>query len=156
TNFQILYNFSVLANGYSPSGSLVEDSNGFLYGVTSLAFPGNGVIFRIQKDGSNYTVLKNLDGTDLRWPNGLTLYHGYLYGTTLQDPSANGGAYRIKTDGSGYQVLHTFSGAVDGSSPQAPPMLVNGKIYGTTTFGGNNFGTLYSLDTAGTAFTIIK
>ena len=156
SNFGILYNFSAFANGYSPAGSLVEDSNGFLYGATSLAFPGNGVVFRIQKDGSNYTVLKNFDGTDLRWPNGVALYRGFLYGTALQDPSANGGIFRIKTDGSAYQVLHTFSGAVDGSSPQGLPIIANGKVYGTTAFGGNNYGVVYSLDTLGNNFTVIK
>ena len=38
SNFQVIYDFPNLANGYSPTGSLIEDAGGTLYGTTGIAY----------------------------------------------------------------------------------------------------------------------
>jgi uncharacterized repeat protein (TIGR03803 family) len=45
-------------DGSSPTGALVEGSDGFLYGVVRFGGPaGTGTLFKIGKDGSGFTVL---------------------------------------------------------------------------------------------------
>jgi len=158
TGFEIIYPFIGVANGYAPLGSLVEDNTGTLYGVTNYSSPGAGVIFKMNKDGTGYTVLKVFDGAAIYYPvAGLTISGDYLYGACgYGGPEFKGGVFRIKKDGTGYQELHVFNGASDGSNPWAPPIVAsNGKLIGTTSGGGNNLsGTLYSIDTTGTNYVI--
>src|SRR5262249_9371515 len=100
----------------------------------------------------------------------LTLSGGVLYGTTMGSGgiSENGTVFSVKTDGSGYAVLKTFSPLNynnssntqtndDGAEPSAPLLLSEGVLYGTTQSGGSSgCGTLFKLNTDGTAFTVLK
>ena len=45
--YSVLYRFKGGADGWLPSGSLVNDDTGNLYGATSLGGNGVGVIFKI-------------------------------------------------------------------------------------------------------------
>ena len=159
-NFQILYDFSDLANGYSPIGNLVEDGAGFLYGSTNYASTGYGVVFKMNKNGTGYLVLRNFNLPDIGFPyGGLKLHMGFLYGIGyLGGTSSLGGVFRISTDGTGYQLLHSFSGTADGANPFAPPIVANdGKLYGGAMNGGSqSVGTIYSLDLNGSNFAVIK
>jgi uncharacterized repeat protein (TIGR03803 family) len=54
------------------------------------------------------------------------------------------------------RVLYSFAGGNDGAYPEAPPILVNGTLYGTTALGGNGgcafvngCGTVYALNASG-------
>ena len=160
TNFQIIYTFPTATDGYSPVGYLVEDAGGFLYGSTN--YNGNvyGAVFRINKDGTGYTVLRNFAAPDIGYPlGGLKLHMGVLYGIGYFGGASNlGGIFKMNTDGTGYQLLHSFSGIADGSNPTAPPIVANdGKLYGGALFGGaNSAGTLYRMDIDGNNFTVIK
>jgi uncharacterized repeat protein (TIGR03803 family) len=160
SNFQIIYDFSGLAQGYSPMGNLIEDGSGFLYGSTNYSSTGNGVVFKINKDGTGYTVLRNFSSPDIGYPyGGLQLHMGFLYGTGYLGGSAGlGGVFKIATDGTGYQLLHSFSGPPDGSNSYFPPIIANdGKLYGGTIFGGNDgAGVLYSMNLDGSNYTVIK
>ena len=73
-------------------------------------------------------------------------------------PTNKGGLFRIKTDGSSFQVLHDFDGVTDGELPVGTPLIAsNGKLYGSTGFGdvdGNGY--LFSMDTTGTNFTVLR
>jgi uncharacterized repeat protein (TIGR03803 family) len=160
SNFQIIYTFNNLAQGYWPLGSLVEDATGALYGITTSSTFGYGTIFKINKDGSNYTILREaVPPTDFFNPvNGLILQGGYLYASyPYGGANGNGGILRIKTDGTGYQVLHAFAGA-DGAQPIGAPIIANnGKLYGTTANGGtNNNGVVFSMDVTGANFTVLR
>lgn len=160
SNFELIFSFPVLSNGYTPVGSLVEDNNGILYGTAFYSSPGSGSVFRVNKDGSNFASLKifNIPG-ELVFPYGIMLANGYLYGACGYGGADNkGGIFRIKTDGTAYQMLHELSGTTDGSAPAAPPILAsNGKFYGTTSSGGlNGHGTIYRIDSDGSNYTILK
>lgn len=63
---------------------------------------------------------------------------------------------RVQPASSSYQVLHEFHGArgiccYDGAHPQAGLVNVNGRLYGTTSDGGEyHVGTVFSITTGGT------
>src|SRR5262249_10050831 len=110
-----------------------------LYGTTSGGGEYfNGIVFKINKDGSGFLNLHSFN-----YPDGASPYAGViegadgaLYGTTFY-----GGAYgvgvifKLNKDGSGLLKLHDFNypdaysyaGLVEGS---------DGRLYGTTTFDG--------------------
>lgn len=162
TAFQVIYSFPDFFEGNSPVGGLVEGSGGALYGTTFYGgLAGTGTIFRINKDGSGYTMLKSLDGGgDLNYPyNGLTIAGNYLYGAAGYGGAENkGGIFRIRTDGTNYQVLQDFTGATAGSLPVGSPIIAsNGKLYGTTSGGGTNGeGIVYRIDTTGSNFLVLR
>jgi len=60
-SYTVLKSFGVLTNvtGFTPEASLIQDTNGMLYGTTS-AGEGKvaGTVFKIQPDGSGFTVIK--------------------------------------------------------------------------------------------------
>lgn len=155
-NFEIIYNFNNLNNGYWPVGGLVEGTGAVLYGMTEQG-AGGPVIFRCNTNGSNYIVLKQFVGGELSGAqSGLIQYRGYLYGFMQSGGVAGqGGIFRIRTDGTGYQLMHEFNNT-DGNSPLGSPTIAtNGRIYGSASQGGTNgYGTLFSIDTAGTGFTV--
>ena len=133
----MLQNF-VGSNGGNPQGSLVLAGD-TLYGTTQQGGSsygggnGYGVVFRVNTDGSGYTILKNFSGltssSDGYSPQGsLALVGGRLYGTTFWGGSSNCGVvYRLNTDGSGYAVIKNFAGS-DGGFPQAGLFLRDGML----------------------------
>jgi len=55
-----------------------------------------------------------------------------------------------------YSVLREFSGS-DGQGPSGPLVLAGSSLYGTTYLGGNsNWGTIFTLRTNGTAFSLLR
>ncbi|HET6995187.1 MAG TPA: choice-of-anchor tandem repeat GloVer-containing protein, partial [Chitinophagaceae bacterium] len=140
-------------------GGLVEDNSGVLYGTAFYSADG-GSIFKINKDGSNFTLLKIFTSPDIRYPSaGLVQFGNYLYGTCFYGGvEGKGGVFRIRKDGTGYQEMHVFQGATDGATPYAPLYLAsNAKLYGTTSSGGTDgFGTVFRIDTSGSNYTVLK
>jgi uncharacterized repeat protein (TIGR03803 family) len=142
------------------SGTIVEDNAGVLYGTTSRALTQNGSVYKINKDGTGFAVLKLFLTSDIYTPfDGLALDNGWLYGTcNFGGAEGKGGLYRLHTDGSGYQTLHDFTGVNSGAQPRGIPLIAsNGKLYGITLVGGaTGEGTLYSMDLTGTNFTTLR
>jgi uncharacterized repeat protein (TIGR03803 family) len=167
TGFQILHPFTGGASdGSGPSGSLVLDGAGNLYGTTSVGGPtGSGTIFRLKTDGTGFHLLHAFDEEGLNPVSGLILDGaGNLYGTTEGGgPLGLGTVFKVKTDGSGFQVLHAFahlSGSASATEGQAPlGSLVldgSGNLYGTTSGGGSSdLGTVFKVKADGTAFQVL-
>jgi uncharacterized repeat protein (TIGR03803 family) len=116
------------------------------------------------------TVVTNIDGAIPY--SSLLLLGGTLYGTTsLGGTNGSGTIFALGTDGSGFKVLHNFaprgphtgppsaqtvSTNEDGYYSVGRMVAVGSKLYGTTAAGGtNNGGTLFALNTNGSAFTLI-
>jgi uncharacterized repeat protein (TIGR03803 family) len=146
-------------------------SAGTLYGVGGLGGAwGWGAVFRVNTDGTGLRLLHsftplggagnsyNSDGVE---PQDLIVYSNTLYGTTsLGGSGGEGTVFKVNTDGTGFKVLHNFNGVssntnIDGESPGGLTLAGN-ILYGTTAYGGSSgFGTLFSLNTDGTGFTVL-
>ncbi len=170
TNYQTIKNFVGL--GSNPT-ALIEGKDGNLYGtMSSGGSKWEGVVFKLSKDGSGYTVLHNFTGyrfgEDGSWPQGVTEgSDGALYGTTqtggppgdVLHATGSGTVFKVSKDGSGYTVLHRFPGmSEDGIEPWAG--LVEGRdgaLYGTTLEGGTKgaFGTVFKLNKDGGGYAVL-
>ncbi len=161
---QTLHTFTNFSDGGSPHAGLVLSGN-TLYG-TSLAGAGYGTLFKVDTDGTGYAILhrflNNSEGANPFAP--LLLSGSILYGTTRTGSgsgSGNGTVFAISTNGTGYTNLHRFSASTgfpvtnsDGAFSQAGLAISGNRLYGTTSGGGKwANGTLFALNTDGTAFT---
>jgi uncharacterized repeat protein (TIGR03803 family) len=175
--FSVLHDFSFLdsvtgtnADGALPWSRLVL-SGETLFGTASAGGSGgNGVVFSLKTNGSNFTILHNF--TPMDWvtatnsdgaipTGGLVLSNDTLYGTTTSGGSGGRGTiFSIPTNGLSFTVLHHFSATdpitetnVDGAAPCATLTLSGSILYGTAPAGGSGAsGTIYSLKTDGTQF----
>jgi uncharacterized repeat protein (TIGR03803 family) len=157
----VLYSFRGSPDGGSPSGDVILDATGNLYGTTLLdGVYGYGIVFELGM--RKETVLYSFsDGTDGGQPNGLIRdTAGNLYGTTYTggnipcDPISNGCGTVFEFDTTGKEtVLYRFLGwpYTDGELPLAPLIMDNvGNLYGTTFQGGVfSGGTVFELTKAG-------
>ena len=160
--FTLLHSFSAGADGANPAYGLTL-SGTTLYG-TSFGGGARGNIFSVGTDGSDFTVLYSFGGgTDGAYPGQLTLSGSTLYGmtawsTVVSYGDSGGTIFSIGTDGSSFTVLHNFTGgALDGQSGYNDGLVVSGStLYGMTTEGGAaNDGTVFSIGTDGSAFTLL-
>jgi len=143
----VLYNFCSLsdcADGSFPSGNLVEDSAGNLYGTV---LGGEGV-FELSPNGSGGWS-EALIYPDINIQAGLAIdTAGAIYGVDA-DSSGAGHVFKLSLSQSGWvaENIHTFNGSPDGLYPNGPPAIDSeGKVYGTTTNGGSkNYGTVWKL-----------
>jgi len=159
--FTMLYNFgSTTSDGTHPTGALVRDAAGNLYGTTSAGGTlGYGTVFKVDPIG-NETVLYNFTGgTDGKYPRGLAGdAAGNLYGTTEDggDPACDPGygcgtIFKLDVNGN-FTVLHAFAGYPgDGELPEASLVWgPGGKLYGTTRNGGRHGrGTIFRMTVEG-------
>ena len=158
--FTVLHNFTGATNdGAYPDASLIL-SDSTLFGTTGGGGTYNeGTVFSINTNGTGFTVLYNFTGTnDGANPYAsLILSDSTLFGTTGQGGTNNEGTvFSINTNGSGFTVLHSFIGTNDGAYPQASLILADGTLFGTTKQGGtNNEGTVFSINTNGSGFTVL-
>ena len=164
TNFQLLHTFTDgPGDGSYPHGSLVGSDSTF-YSMTSAGGTnGNGTIFKINADGSNYQLLHSFGGgtNNGAWPGLATLTPSgsTLYGTTSAGgTSGKGTLFKIDTNGTGFTLLHNFiGGSADGSGPASGATVQAGTmLYGTTEGGGSNSkGAIYEIKTDGTGFQLL-
>ena len=154
------------ANGITPTGRLIEVTNGLLYGQTESGGELNsGALFKYNYLNNVYTLLKsfsnalgagcNTDGFLASAPN------GKLYGL-----NEKGGIPRDFNDGLGsmfefdytnnvYRKVANFGASKDGETPQGSLMLApNGKTYGVTYRGGTySTGVIYEYDYQNNTYT---
>jgi len=169
------------SDGNRPQGDLLTDGS-TLYGTAQYGGTnGNGTVFKINTDGSGFTVIKTFSatflGTNVIFGNplvsgtntdgsrpigSLVLDGSTLYGTTYHGGTSNGVVFATQTDGSGYTVLKYFSsisGALgagtnsDGAAPIAGLTLNGDTLYGVAVGGGAGAGgSIFKLNTNGTRF----
>lgn len=161
TGYTVLRNFAFANDGRQPYAGVTISGN-TLYGTTyyggSVSFRG-GTVFKVNTDGSGYTVLKSFDyyneGGNIQ--GGLVLSGNTLYGTAAYGGSAYGGTvFKVNTDGSDFTVLKTFNRTTDGGDLYAGLTLVGSTLYGTAANGGSsNKGTVFKMNTDGSGFTVL-
>ena len=163
SGFAILHHFNwTTGNGANPQGPPVL-SGSTLYGVTlyggTSTYPGgDGTVFKINTDGSDFTILHTfLGGADNgALPTGGLVQSGStLYGTTMLGGDASKGTiFKVETDGSGFALLHEFSTS-DGNSPNGL-LLYGTTLYGVTAAGGSSDkGTVFKIETDGGGFSVL-
>jgi uncharacterized repeat protein (TIGR03803 family) len=133
----VLYSFGGGSDGSSPQGSLVQASDGNLYGTTFFGGTNNsGTVYRISTNGG-YAQIYSFAGIEGACPSAglMQAEDGYLYGTTyLGGTNSLGTVFRITTGGT-LTSLYSFRGENDGAYPQC--VLAQGPafaLYGTTTY----------------------
>jgi len=121
-------NYTEIRSGFKQIKTLFEGKDGFLYGIDEgdRYGPESGILFRIQKDGGNYT--RTVIGKDKVLTEQAS--DGFLYGTEYNT------VFKMNKDGSGLSVLWEAK-SEDVSRPaggvkEAP----DGKLYGVFQNGG--------------------
>ena len=156
--YTVLHRFKFTGGGDGgyPSGVLVLDAAGNIYGTAgSGGATQSGIVFMLDKTGHE-TVLHRFSGPDGSGPYaGLTFDSaGYLYGTTYYGGSSNEGVvFKLDPTTGTETVLHDFPVSYyDGVYPYGGVTLDSaGNIYGTTEWGGLlDLGTVVALDPTGT------
>lgn len=149
-------NFFTNSEGSNPAGGLVL-VDGTLYGTTTGAGTnGCGVIFSMNTNGTQFTVLHHFAFNEGFNPRAVLLHlNDTLYGTTSGGGvNSNGAVFSIKTNGTSFGTLFNFSRATNGSTPIARPMVNGANLIGTTKIGGkNDCGTIYMVQANGLGFT---
>jgi uncharacterized repeat protein (TIGR03803 family) len=149
----VLHSFTGMPDGEEPTGGLVRDGAGNLYGTTYVGGPyagcgiqaaGCGIVFKVGPTGEEKT-LYNFDnprgGLDGYQPLGRLSIDaaGNLYGTTEAGgaDALYGSVFKITPAGE-ETLLYSFYGDDDGENPEAGVILDSaGNLYGTTLQGGN-------------------
>lgn len=161
TGFAVLRNFEAFVSGDAahPNGGLLL-VGGTLYGTTVNGGAGTfGTVFRINTNGTGYSVLKNFAFSDGASPGtSLAMAGSMLFGTTSGGGWGGGTVFGLRSNGMEHAVLKYFPPAIrnlgtdtytnsDGARPQAGVLLSEGALYGTTYWGGGSgYGTVFKLD----------
>jgi len=161
--FTNLYFFSGGNDGANPLASLVQGTDGALYGTTmNGGTNGVGTIFRIATNGA-LASLYAFSGPDGRLPFSALIQakDGAFYGTTRYGgPGDRGTIFRITASGT-LTTLFSFNGTNGGEPTAALLQAADGNLYGTTAVGGayytnaiGGYGTLFRMSTEGNLRTL--
>lgn len=159
--YRVLHKFD-WGGGNDPDGGLVE-YNGKFYGVT--LFGGNfsqGVLFEYNPVSGAYAVLHHFNDPTAygRFTKSrITVVNGKFYGTVnFSGIERRSMLYEYNPAGTGtYTVLHNFgSVANDGVDPTGGLLALNGKLYGTTVYGGTGGGgVLYEYNISANTYNLL-
>jgi uncharacterized repeat protein (TIGR03803 family) len=164
SGYAILQNFSTSNKaGSQPESGLVY-SGSVLYGTTTAFGTGSsfGTLYKMNTDGTGLTVIHSFSSTSTGSPawGRVTIASSTIYGTTSSGGTGLGGTvFKLNSDGTGLTVLHNFDGRTtsgDGFDPVGNLVLSGSKLFGTLNSGGaNSHGSLFSINTDGTGFTVL-
>jgi uncharacterized repeat protein (TIGR03803 family) len=139
----LLYNFGTVAGVLigNPTGPLVFDEAGNLYGTAAGGSADGGVVFELTPSDGVWTlsIVYNFQksGYGSSPTNGVIFDRsGNLYGT-ISEFGVPGSVFRLSPSSGGSwteTVLHTFT---DGDGPVGSLLFTNGALYGATEEGGD-------------------
>ncbi|HEX4121308.1 MAG TPA: choice-of-anchor tandem repeat GloVer-containing protein [Verrucomicrobiae bacterium] len=145
--FTNLYQFTGGTDGATSYGTLVEGTNGNLYGTTYSGGTGNGTIFEWKLDPSLEEILA-FDGSDGANPAAGPVLNrrGFMVGTTAAGGSNGKGEVYTLDYEKALRVVYNFGGP-DGATPYGPLVCCGDCYYGTTYSGGTyNQGAVVSVE----------
>lgn len=146
------------SDGAAPNSSLVQDTDGNLYGTTNTGGDfGYGCIYLIDPQGDEY-ILYSFSGPDGASPTGNLAVDGSgnIYGTTATGGAFNGGTVFKLDTADNLTTLHSFAGNTDGSNPSGVIRDSSGNLYGAAASDGQfGDGTLYKLTSKGVFTTLV-
>jgi uncharacterized repeat protein (TIGR03803 family) len=145
-NEKVVHRFTGGNDGAGPSGGLVLDLKGRVYGTTSGGGSSiDGVVFRLapRKNGQWVEVVLYAfkGGSDGDGPGCCLVFDpaGNLYGTAFGGLPGRGTVFRLRGGNQEwvFSLLHAFTGPPDGSYPESGLILgKSGEIYSTAQGGG--------------------
>ena len=171
TGYRILHSFISTGLYDTQAGTLLEASDGWLYGITADGGSTNaGTLFKITTEGAGYVVLFSFPGgadgsspsTFIEASDGV--FYGAVHNAGGRYDGVYGALFALNKDGSGYNLLHLFDTANwDGAYPSSLMEGSDGALYGTTSgitaAGGNpntNLdGTVFTLQKDGSGYTLL-
>jgi hypothetical protein len=166
----IVHNFT--GTRYWPSGPLIQNSGGVLFGTTQFATSGLGAVYKVGTGGTVTALYTFSDKSHGGVPTSGVIEDssGSLYGTNeyyglyTGSDQCCGTVFKLTSSGSGYSIatLHKFNGS-DGSEPiSGLTMDASGDLFGVSTFGGKGdcnqvegptgCGTVYELTPSGSGY----
>ena len=150
--FTVLHNFNDGADGATPQSGLTLDQGGKLYGTASTDTTGNGIVFKLVPDGSNwifYPIYRFQGGNSGASPEARVVFgpEGLLYGITEGPDTGAGVAYSLQPPATfcpsficswNENILYDF-GYSDGYAIGYGDVAFDsaGNIYGTFETGGS-------------------
>lgn len=144
----ILHNFQGGSDGIAPTGGVVFDAAGDLYGATQTGGAGGGgTVFELTPQSSGSWNLNPLygflgQGFAGQYRTVAMDNAGNLYGTTSGGGAHPwGSVFKLTRSNGGwtYSSLHDFTGGADGGTPYGSLVFdASGNLYGTTYAGGVN------------------
>jgi uncharacterized repeat protein (TIGR03803 family) len=162
--YGLLYGFGAKVNdGYASFSDLLA-AGGTLYGTTEFGgkttvqcYIGCGTIFSVTASGAERVTYRFAGGGDGYAPvAGLVALGSKLYGTTSLGgsgcPGGCGTVFVLGPGGKPESLLYLFRGGKDGAHPAAGLVVLDGKLYGTTQYGGKR--TRLCFDGCGTVFAL--
>jgi uncharacterized repeat protein (TIGR03803 family) len=160
-DYSVLRRFSgTSGDGKQPLAGVIEGSDGYLYGTTHLGgTSGKGTVFKLAKDGSQYSIVTHFFGTNGALPKAKLIEgsDGLLYGTTEVGGRFNlGTIFMFAKTGNSNNVLHDFTGGGLGSGPVSPLVEgADGALYGTTPYNAG-CDTIFKITEAGTDHQVLR
>ncbi|MBA3045437.1 MAG: right-handed parallel beta-helix repeat-containing protein [Candidatus Thermoplasmatota archaeon] len=156
SGYSLVHEFQgALADGQSPWATPLL-VGGTLYGTTvNGGSSGKGVVYKVNTNGSGYTVMDHFVNTNGANPYGGLANggDGYLYGMTCYGGSKGWGTiFKVDIATGIISLIHSFDD-IEGSQPWGK-LLVNGTLlYGMTYQGGaNDAGLIFKINTNGAGF----
>ncbi|MDB6094044.1 MAG: Por secretion system C-terminal sorting protein [Verrucomicrobia bacterium] len=145
----VLHSFDGANDGSAPRARLLQARDGRLYGSAEYGgLQQAGTLFRLNLDGTGFTVLRALTAaTDGANPQGTLMQaaDGMIYGTTSE--RLHSSVFRLNSDGTGFTRLFSTSGVVcHAGLVQAD----DGRLFGMTA------NSIFSLTSTGTNFTTVR
>jgi uncharacterized repeat protein (TIGR03803 family) len=150
--------FDGTTNGSTPWGSLMQASDGMLYGMTCEGGANNlGVLFQYNPTANTYTKKVDFDGTtNGRYPYGSLIQasDGMLYGLTYAGGANGVGVlFQYNPATNTYTDKFDFDGTTNGGNPAGDLMQASdGMLYGFTS-NGDNWGVLFQYNPATNTYT---
>jgi uncharacterized repeat protein (TIGR03803 family) len=147
------------STGANPVGNVAVDSQGNVYGTTSIGGSSNeGTVWEIVKGSNAITTRASFTSTTGAVPHGgVTIdAQGDLFGTTYNGGSNNAGTvWELVKGSSTITTLASFNAAT-GTLPQSEVTLANGNIYGTAfADGAGGQGTVWELAKGSSTITVL-
>jgi uncharacterized repeat protein (TIGR03803 family) len=123
--------------------------NNTLYGTTFYGGVfGLGSVFKINTDGSGFSVLYSFAGTNGQAPSsGLTLFSNVLYGTTTGGgTNQSGTVFRMDLAGSSFAKIYDFTNDAD---TYGGLVVSSNALYGLARYGETGNGYVYRIGLSG-------
>lgn len=165
TDFKVIHDFeegSSNGTGNEPHHDAMYYYNDTLYGAALYGGNNNnGVIFRINPDGTGYSPIHVFNGGDsdgAQPHSGVIAINNVFYGMTAEGGTGKKGTiYRMNTDGSDFSVLYSFTKS-QGHNPHGrlTPGSDGNKLFGITKTGGtDDLGVIFAFDIIDTSYTVL-